>query len=112
MATLDYAVRSTAADLLSDGENPEYDRGITELVSDLLGLSTDDKYHTLANLRLWKNRVNKHTRHAPAPHPCTTCAEDRLTYTGHDGASDTFACTACGALHTTRGCCDVHDRAV
>jgi hypothetical protein len=37
-------VLRAAADLLSDdGENPEYDRAITELTCDLLSVSTDSK---------------------------------------------------------------------
>lgn len=43
----------TGASLLTDseGENPEYDRAIVELVSDLVGFSTDDRDSTLAFLR-------------------------------------------------------------
>ena len=44
-----------AADLLSDhGENPEYDRAITELVGDLFGFSMDDKHIVENDLRRHK----------------------------------------------------------
>ena len=38
----DYRIIGTTANLLSDhGENPEYDRAIVELTTELLGLSHD-----------------------------------------------------------------------
>lgn len=41
-----------AAGLLSeDGENPEYDRAITELTCEMLGLNTDAKDHVHQLLR-------------------------------------------------------------
>jgi len=37
-----YNVLMSAADLLSEGENPEYDRAIVELTSSLIGAGPDD----------------------------------------------------------------------
>src|SRR5690349_18707680 len=37
-----YGVLTNAADLLSDGDNPEYDRAIVELTSALIGAGPDD----------------------------------------------------------------------
>lgn len=45
-------VLAAASDLLSeDGENPEYDRGVVELVCDTLGFHMDTKEHVLIILR-------------------------------------------------------------
>ena len=45
-------ILTTAARLITDDDsNPEYDRAIVELVSDLCGLSTDDRDATLTTLR-------------------------------------------------------------
>jgi hypothetical protein len=38
-----YDVLTTAALLLSDGDNPEYDRAIVELTSALIGATSDDR---------------------------------------------------------------------
>lgn len=49
---LDMKLITSAALLLSeDGENAEYDRGIVELTTDLLGLPMDHKDHVAATLR-------------------------------------------------------------
>lgn len=46
------SVFSNAADLISDdGENPEYDRGVVEMVCWLTGLDTEHKPQVLAYLR-------------------------------------------------------------
>lgn len=37
-----YRMMEAAADLLSEGDNPEYDRALIELVAVILGLSPDD----------------------------------------------------------------------
>ena len=45
-------IKTAAAWLLSDsGENVEYDRGVAELVTELIGESMDNKHHVLQELR-------------------------------------------------------------
>lgn len=52
-----------AADLLSEhAENPEYDRGVTELLSDILEIPMDDKYRLQAELRVVKQNINRRGR--------------------------------------------------
>ena len=47
----------SGADLMSEsGENPEYDRAIVELVSDSLGLSSDDHETVHTILKALKER--------------------------------------------------------
>lgn len=46
---------ANAADLLSeDGENPEYDRGVAELVTAQIGIPLDYKFDVLDFLRVVK----------------------------------------------------------
>jgi hypothetical protein len=37
-----------AADLVSDGTNPEYDRALVELVANAIGIGTDEGYLAVA----------------------------------------------------------------
>lgn len=52
-----YEIATAAARLLSDGENPEYDRALTELVCDTIGIHMDDKERVLETLRNMKGTV-------------------------------------------------------
>ena len=51
---MENVLREAASLLSEDGENPEYDRAITELTCAVLGVSTENKAAVLSFLRALK----------------------------------------------------------
>lgn len=61
-----------AAQLVSEeGENPEYDRGVVELVADLFGYTSDEKTALLDALRM-RRQQQRELWHANLPVDPTT----------------------------------------
>lgn len=93
----------TAAALLSvEGENPEYDRALAELVTDLLGGTSDDKDAILSALRALHGYVP--TDDDPDD-PCPKCGTPRglERITGCMHRSHDPRCADCGEWGETTG---------
>jgi hypothetical protein len=69
-------LKRIAASLLSeDGENPEYDRALSELVTDAAGLSMEFASATLVELRNLRETAERHGQQAnPLPDPAVVYA--------------------------------------